>query len=183
MITCPRSERLVALLHDSELDGPLRREMASHVAVCVSCTRALSTLERVQELVRQATSEEAEDLDFADFWEGVASKLNQPEFPPWRLRLRLWREKWRAVWPFSPPVWAAATAILFITTFLVSRTPPPKNSASVSQETPPPVFVAKEENDQAQIESLSVTATVSLWNEPESNTTVIWVNDDDGGMP
>ena len=37
-------------------------------------------------------------------------------------------------------------------------------------------------DDQAQIESLTATTTVFLWNEPISNATVIWVGDS-GGMP
>ena len=64
MNICPRSERVVALLHDSELDSPLRREVASHVAGCVVCTRTLAAFERVQELVVQAVSEQLEESDF-----------------------------------------------------------------------------------------------------------------------
>lgn len=181
MITCPRSERLVALLHDSELDNPLRREIASHVAGCVVCTRTLATLERVQELVVQAISEQVEESDFSDFWEGVASKFDQREPSSWRLQLQLWRERLRLTWAPGAPLWAATAATLLVTTLLLSQSPPPQESMPVPHETASTVLAA---NDQAQIESLSASETVFLWNEPESNATVIWVSDDsDGGMP
>jgi anti-sigma factor RsiW len=181
MTTCPRSERLVALFHDGELDSPLRREMASHVAGCIVCTRTLAALGRVQELVVQTISEQVEETDFSDFWEGVASKLDQQTPLSWRLWLQLWRERLRLTWLPDAPVWAATVAALLIVSLLVSYTPSSKENGSASRETPPTVLAA---NDQAQIESLSSTATVFLWNEPEGNATVIWVSDDnEGGMP
>jgi len=191
MNTCPRSERLVALLHDGELDNPLRREVASHVAGCVVCTRTLTALGRVQELVVQAVSEQLEESDFSNFWEGVVSRIDQQAAPSWRLWLQLWRERLRPAWSPGAPVWAATTAALLIATFLAfypparEGLPPPHDSAS-------PMGAADDQlaanyhvptNDQAQIESLSSTATVFLWNEPESNATVIWVGDDEGDRP
>jgi anti-sigma factor RsiW len=181
MNTCPRSERLVALLHDGELDNPLRREVASHIAGCVVCTRTLAALDRVQELVVQAVSEQLEESDFANFWEGVVSKIDQQAPPSWRLWLQLWRERLRPVWSPGAPVWAATTAALLVTTFLVFH-PLSQEGVSPRPDPPPPVLVAA--NDQAEIESLSATETVFLWNEPESNATVIWVGDDyDGEGP
>ncbi len=181
MMTCPRSERLLALFHDGELDSPIRREVASHVAGCITCTRTLAVLGRVQELVVQTISEQVEESDFANFWEGVASRLDQQTSPSWRLRLRLWRERLRLSW--SPPAlaWAAVAAALLLVTLLLSHTPSSNDQGSVPHQPSPTVLAA---NDQAQIESLSSTGTVFLWNEPESNATVIWVSDDnDGGMP
>ncbi|HKA53800.1 MAG TPA: hypothetical protein VKJ47_09075 [Candidatus Binatia bacterium] len=179
MITCPRSERLVALLHDGELDSPLRREIASHVAGCVFCTRALAALERVQELVVQTISEQVEESDFSAFWGGVASKLDRQAPSPWRLRLRVWREKLRPTWAPGAPLWAATAATLLVTTLLLSHAPQ-GNLPRVHE--PPATLLAA--NDEAQIESLSASETVLLWNEPESNATVIWVSDDnDGGAP
>jgi len=188
MITCPHSERLVALLHDGELDGPLRREMASHVTVCVACGRMLSTFERLEELVFQSISEVIEEGDFSGFWAGVENNLAQPVRAPWRVQLQVWREKWRTVWPLSAPVWATAAVVLFIAAFLFSRPPTPSGPFVASRETPSPTYAANDHiyaaNDQAQIESLSATETVFLWNEPRSNATVIWVSDEnDGGLP
>jgi len=180
MITCPRSERLVALLHDGELDGPLRREIASHVAGCVVCTRTLAALERVQELVVQTISEQVEESDFSAFWGGVASRLDRQAPSSWGLRLRVWREKLRPTWAPGAPLWAATAATLLVTTLLLSHAP--RGNVPQFRETPATVLAA---NDEAQIESLSASETVLLWNEPESNATVIWVSDDNdgGGMP
>jgi anti-sigma factor RsiW len=182
MMTCPRSERLMALFHDGELDSPLRREMASHVAGCLTCTRTLAALGRVQELVVQTISEQVEESDFSNFWEGVASRLDQQTPPPWRLRLRLWSERLRLSWSPSAPAWAAVAAALLVVTLLVLHPPSSNDQGPVPHETSPTVLAA---NDQAaQIESLSSTGTVFLWNEAESNATVIWVSDDnDGEMP
>jgi len=181
MMTCPRSERLLALFHDGELDSPLRRELASHVAGCLTCTRTLAALGRVQELVVQTICEQVEESDFANFWEGVTSRLDQQTPPSWKLWLRLWRERLRLSWSPSAPAWAAAAAALLLVTLLLSRAPSSNDKGSVSHEISPTVLAA---NDQAQIESLSSTGTVFLWNEAESNATVIWVSDDnDGEMP
>jgi hypothetical protein len=183
MMTCPRSERLVALLHDGELDGPLRREMMSHIVGCVVCTRALVTVERIQELMFQAVSDQVEAIDFSHFWDAVENKITQQAPLSWGIQLRLWFERWKLAWFPSVPVWATAAIIIFLTTVFFSRTDSPPTSASTPQKTPPPVLVARA-NDQAQIESLSTTGTVFLWNEPENNATVIWVSDEnDGGMP
>jgi anti-sigma factor RsiW len=178
MMTCPHSERLVALLHDGELDGPLRREMVSHVTVCAACGHALSTLERLEELLFQSVSEVIEESDFSDFWTGVEKKLVQSPPSSWHLQLQVWREKWRLLWPFSTPVWATVTVVLFLATLVLSRFPA---FSPVPQPPSPQIYAA---NDQAQIEFLSATETVFLWNEPQSNATVIWVSDEnDGGLP
>jgi hypothetical protein len=47
-----------------------------------------------------------------------------------------------------------------------------------------PQSIRLADNDQAQIESLSASDTVLVWNEPTSNATVIWVSDGgEGGLP
>ena len=183
MTTCSRSDQLVAALHDGELPSPVRRQVASHVADCAVCTRRLTSLDRVQELLTQAIEDEFESIDFSGFWAGVTNKLQQQP-PPWKLRFQMWRAQWRLNWPLGAPLWAAAaliTAILLPHAF--ESTPPPiASSAIVSPPNPEPVTLAA--NQQAHIESLAADGTVSLWNEPSSNTTVIWVGDkSDGGTP
>jgi len=152
--------------------------MASHVAGCIICTRTLAALGRVQELVVQTISEQVEETDFSDFWEGVASKFEQQAPSSWRLRLQLWRERLRLTWSFGTPMWVATAAALLVVSLLVSYMLPSKGNVPASGEIPPTVLAA---NDQAQIESLSSTATVFLWNESEGNATVIWVSDDNEG--
>lgn len=183
MTSCSRSDQLVAALHDGELPSPVRREVASHAADCTVCTRRLASLGRVQELLMQTIDEDLESLDFSGFWAGVTSKLQQQP-PPWKLRLQMWGAQWRFNWPLSAPLWAAAaliTAILLPRAF--EPTPPPIISFDpISPPQTEPLALAA--NQPVHIESLAAAGTVSLWNEPTSNSTVIWVGDaSDGGTP
>jgi len=189
MATCPHADRLVPLLHDSELDSPLRREMVSHLATCITCTRVLSLLEHGQELLCQAIDEQVGALDFSDFWQGVTSRIQQPQ-SSWSVRLRLWYERWRPAWSFNVPAWAALATILLLTIApfhsksLFRISPFLAENPQPSPEIPPPVRVASNEatiDNQAQIESLSAADTVAMWNDPENNFTVIWVGDDASG--
>jgi len=179
MSTCLRSDHLVTALHDGELESPLRREVASHVSGCTVCSHRLATLDRMQELLCQTFDEEIEQMDFSHFWIRVEGKL-QEQPSPWRVRLQLWRARWQLSWPISAPAWAAA-ALLVTTTLLLSH------PFSFDEPVPPlqaTQTLALAANHQAHIESLSTASTVSLWNEPASNATVIWVSEGDGGgMP
>jgi len=179
MLTCSHAERLVPLLYDGELDGPLRREVAAHVSGCVACTGVLAALERGRELLWQEIEEQVAQMDFSGFWEGVAGKLEEPPLP-WAVRVRLWWEKWWPDWSLSAPGWAVAVALLLIIAALFL--PRPYLPTETSSKDPEQLALVA--NDQAQIESLSSAATLSLWNEPASNATVIWVGEDnEGGMP
>jgi anti-sigma factor RsiW len=174
MTTCAHSERLVPLLHDEELDGPLRREVTAHVSGCVDCTRALSGLERGQELLREAITEQVEEINFSQFWAGVTSKLaDSPK--PWSVRWRLQYRLWWPRWALGAPGWAAAATasvlVLAAASFL-ALSPEPEQDDSFRREVPP---VPSPASEQAQIESLSAADNVFVWNEPERSTTVIWV--------
>jgi anti-sigma-K factor RskA len=183
MIACAHAQRLLPLFYDDELDGPLRRKVHDHIVNCTTCTGVLARLERGQELLRQAVDEQLDGLDFSGFWQGVEGRLSEPRSSRAE-QLRVWVNAWQSVWIWRAPAWAAAmamviagAAILFWTLFYVDA--PPKSPLLVQRE---PIVVA--DSDQAQIESLSATDTVSVWNEPTSNATVIWVGDDgEGGMP
>lgn len=181
MMTCPHSERLVALFYDGELEGPLRREVASHVSGCATCTGTLALLERGQELLCQAIEEQVEQLDLARFWDGVVEKLSKPA-PPWTVRLHLWCARWWPRWSPNTAGWAVAAACVVVAMALfVSMARSPNTMVTAPQRAE---LLALAAGNQAQIESLSATGTVSLWNEPTSNATVIWVSDDsDGGIP
>jgi hypothetical protein len=131
--------------------------------------------------LREALEEQVEKIDFADFWDGVTSKLTEARLP-WTVRLQLWRERWWPDWSLSTSAWGAAAALLLIVTaLLLSLLRPPHHIVPLPAQ-PEPFELAA--NDQAQIESLSATDTVLVWNEPASNATVIWVSDEsDGGLP
>src|SRR5690242_5041648 len=107
MATCPHADRLIPLLHDNELQNPLRREMVAHMATCIICARTFSLLEREQELFTQVIEARVESVDFANFWQAVETRLSEPSLS-WTARLRLWYESWRPAWTFPIPAWAVA---------------------------------------------------------------------------
>jgi anti-sigma factor RsiW len=113
MATCSHADRLIPLLHDNELQSPLRREMVAHMATCVACARTFSLLEREQELFTQAVEERVDSIDFSNFWQAVETRLVEPSLS-WTARLRLWYESWHPVWSVPVPAWAVAALLLFL---------------------------------------------------------------------
>jgi len=203
MEMCQHAERLIPLLHDGELPSPLRREMHSHLVTCFPCTRALSLLERGQELLSQVIDEEIEGIDFSNFWQGVEDKLRESR-PSWALRFRLWVERWHLTQPLYAPAWAVAAVLLLTFGVLlqqksaidIAKSPPSPSERIADQSlqdslSPQPPFVPDQPSDrndledgfafvsnQAQIESLSSSDTVAVWNDPGNNSTVIWIGSD-----
>lgn len=173
MTACAHAQRLIPLLYDGELDGLLRREMNDHVVSCTTCTHMLTTLDRGQELLRQAIDEQIVDIDFSRFWEGVESRLSEPGLS-FSERVRLRWSSWQPLWSWRAPLWAAGTAVLLATAAFLRPQP--------EGEWQPEMRLT--DNNQAQIESLSASDTVLVWNEPTSNATVIWVSEGgEGGLP
>jgi hypothetical protein len=181
MARCSHSERLVSLLYDGALDNALHREVAFQIADCPVCTRRMNVIERVQEVLYQTLDEEVAHLDFSDFWTNVERRLAAPPLSVWSRvssRLRLWRLQWQPIFSWNGPVWATATALLIFVAVLLTRSPVLRRAGSAPSENPPVMLAV---NNQAQIASLSATATVFVWNEPTSNATVIWVDGAPGG--
>lgn len=211
METCSYSERLLPALLDGELSGPLRREVGSHVAGCVTCTRESTAIEQIQELVRDGLDDAVERIDFSDFLEGVMDQLDTSQIanPSWTVRFRLWCETWRFRRPHWLPEWTGsnvwtgfvgATAAIALLLNIFPILPLSQTAQIVGTDSPPPITFAPKRTEtfeesallvlgptssmdnQAQIESLTATTTVFLWSEPISNTTVIWVGYS-GAMP
>jgi anti-sigma factor RsiW len=203
MAMCPHAERLIPLLHDGELPSPLRREMHAHLVTCLPCTRALSLLERGQELVSQVIDDEVERIDFSNFWQGIEDKLRESR-PSWSMRFRLWVERWHLTQPLYAPAWAVVAVLLLTlgvllqqrSTIDIAKSPPspPERIANQSRQASPssqPPSVPDQPSNgtdpdagfafvsnQAQIESLSSSDTVAVWNDPGNNSTVIWIGSD-----
>jgi hypothetical protein len=202
MATCPHTDGVIPLLHDNELQNPLRRETVAHMATCVTCARAFSLLEREQELFTQVVEERVDSIDFSNFWQAVEMRLSDSA-PSWTVRLRLWYESWRPAWAFPVPAWAVATLLLslvsthiylddYLSQFASPPSPPPNNSpTSPGPEAPldvaqaPPVQNVGLSNDQthddnqAQIESIQTSGsgeiTVQIQHDAASNSTlIIW---------
>jgi hypothetical protein len=111
MATCAHADRVIPLLHDNELQNPLRREIVAHITTCVTCARTFSVLEREQELLTQVVEERIDSIDFTNFWQVVETRLSDPPLS-WAARLRLWYESWRPTWAFPRPAWAFAALML-----------------------------------------------------------------------
>ncbi len=168
MIACAHAQRLLPLLYDGELESPLRRELSRHVTDCSVCTRTVALLNRSQELLCQTIDDHIDDVDFSGFWQGVEAKLSQPP-PFWRTRVSGWRESWLAFWSWRTPVWATAMAVIVLAAVQFLLPPSPQEQVTKSLVS---------ENNQAQIESLSTSNPVLVWNEPTHHATVIWVGDE-----
>ncbi len=193
MEICSYSERLLPALLDGELSGPLRREVAAHIADCVVCTRESAFVEQVQELVRNSLDDAVERVDLSAFLDGVMDQLDTSlaATPSWTARFQLWRESWRLGRRDWMPEWtgwnawaglagATATIALLLSILPLSQTDRSAPIASAPHQTQTleePALLASAVDNQAQIESLTATTTIFLWNEPISNATVIWVGD------
>jgi len=165
MATCPHTDGVIPLLHDNELQNPLRRETIAHMATCVTCARAFSLLEREQELFTQVVEERVDSIDFSNFWQAVEIRLSESA-PSWAVRLRLWYESWRPTWAFPVPAWAVATLLLslvsthsyidyYLPQFASPTSPPPNSSLTSPAPEAPPAIIAQAP-DEKSYESIPI---------------------------
>ena len=184
MATCPHTDGVIPLLHDNELQNPLRRETVAHMATCVTCARAFSLLEREQELFTQVVEERVDSIDFSNFWQAVEIRLSESA-PSWAVRLRLWYESWRPTWAFPVPAWAVATLLLslvsthiYLDDYLPQIASPPSPSPSNFPTSPvpeaPPAVIAQVP-DEKSYESIPPVQNVDFGNDQtqEDNPTLI----------
>ena len=199
MATCPHAERLTSLLHDGELLSPLRREMITHLSSCVTCARLVSFLEREQELLNQMIEVQIDNIDFSNFWQGIAEKLSEPQLS-WGMRVRLWYESSRFMWLSPTPMWAFALLFLL---FVPAHVAPPSLSSApmvvqnIPKERPkgeelplpfspvstgpreaglsgsPPIQKVMYDN-QVQINSFDPSVSVAIRINQANNSTVVW---------
>jgi hypothetical protein len=164
MATCPHTDGVIPLLHDNELQNPLRRETVAHMATCVTCARAFSLLEREQELFTQVVEERVDSIDFSNFWQAVEIRLSDSA-PSWAVRLRLWYESWRPAWAFPVPAWAVATLLLslvsthiYLDDYLPQFASPPSPSPNSPPTSPvpgvPPNIIAQAPDEKSYDESV-----------------------------
>ena len=142
MATCPHTDGVIPLLHDNELQNPLRRETVAHMATCVTCARAFSLLEREQELFTQVVEERVDSIDFSNFWQAVEIRLSD-----------------------SAPSWAVATLLLslvsthiYLDDYLPQFASPPSPSPNSPPTSPvpgvPPNIIAQAPDEKSYDESV-----------------------------
>jgi anti-sigma factor RsiW len=172
-MTCREVANLLHLFFDGELDAHQMRAVALHSTRCESCERELRQLERVQELISDTIDSAADDIDLENLWPGVQRRLaNTSE--PWWPRLRAWWSDGEHGWIIRLPAFAAAAVIAALVVLLFTHTP--------QLNTPPAAPQLAAVDNATSIESLDTDAdSVALLNDPETRTTVLWVNDPSPG--
>ena len=172
-MTCRDVSGLLPLFLDGELDARQMRSVALHSSRCGVCETELRQLERVQELVSETIAVELDQIDFSGVWPAVEARLGPIRVSPWQ-RFRVWWEERDRVWWVRVPAMGAAFATAAVAFMLWSGrvNQEPQQVAQM-----PSAATAAE--DAAIIDWVDSNAeSVSVLNEPETNTTVLWVNDE-----
>ena len=169
-MTCREALNLLPLFFDGELDAHQMRAVALHSTRCTGCEDELRRMERVQELVSTQVSAVVDTVDFGALWSGIDRQLSSVR-PSWWTRARTWWNEGDHGWVIRVPALAAAAAVAVLGFLLWTRAPQPTTRPEASQ-------VASVDN-AASIESLeSDVDAVTVLNDPETRTTVLWVSDD-----
>jgi anti-sigma factor RsiW len=171
-MTCAEIEALLDAFFDGELRGDDMRGVARHLAGCPKCEAASVRMEQVQGAVRSAVLAEAREVDASAFWADLSLRLE-----PQRRGLL---ERLRALLPDpefsplrSPLIWAGTAATVALAIGLAL-------SQWGWRDAGPPVR-GRQIAQFSRIESLE-SGNVRVWNKPESDTLVIWVDDQGLGV-
>ena len=168
-MTCREVANLLPLFFDGELDARQMRAVALHSTRCESCEQDLRRLERVQELISDTIDSAADEIDLENFWPGIERRLSNTR-EPWWPRLRAWWSDGEHAWIIRLPAFAAAAVIAALVLLLFAHTPP--------LSTPPAAPQLAAVDNATSIESLETDVdSVAVLNDPETRTTVLWVND------
>ena len=169
-MSCREALSLLPLFFDGELDAHQMRAVALHSTRCASCEEELHRMERVQEVISAHVNAAIDEVDFGALWRGVDQRLGTVRVS-WWTRARAWWSEGEHGWMIKVPAFAAAAAVVVLGFLLWARTPQPTTQSDASQ-------VASVDN-AASIESLdSDVDAVTVLNDPETRTTVLWVSDD-----
>ena len=169
-MSCREALSLLPLFFDGELDAHQMRAVALHSTRCASCEEELHRMERVQEVISAHVNAAIDEVDFGALWRGVDQQLGTVRVS-WWTRARAWWSEGEHGWMIKVPAFAAAAAVVVLGLLLWARTLQPTTQPDASQ-------VASVDN-AASIESLdSDVDAVTVLNDPETRTTVLWVSDD-----
>jgi anti-sigma factor RsiW len=168
-MTCREASNLLPLFFDGELDSRQMRAVALHGTRCSTCEVELRNLNRLQELISETVSAAADEVDFSDLWSAIEKQISAVRVP-WRQRVRLWWED-RDQWALRLPAFAAAALVAALALLLFGQ-------RLQSPTQPEGAQIAAVDNG-ASIDSLDTDVdSVAVLSDPETRTTVLWVNDD-----
>lgn len=168
-MTCREAANLLPLFFDGELDARQMRVIALHSTRCSRCEQDLRQLERMQELLSKNVSAAVEAIDFETLWPAIEQRLPAVR-EPWLARAREWWSRDEHGWMIRLPAFAAAVAIAVFALFLLTHGTQPTSQPGAPQ-------LAAVDNTST-IESLdSDVDSVTMLNDPETRTMVLWVND------
>jgi putative zinc finger protein len=181
---CSDISPLLGGFEDGELEAHEMHEVARHLAQCKACEAELAENAAVGRYLRAAAVEPALD----GFAEAVQARLATLT-PPIHVRLGRYLqaagEQFGAAfaWGAAALATAALTAVILtphLSRIVSSHQKEPVQSASASPTRVP----GSGEFAQATVDSHTVisgleshVSSVAVWNEPETQTTVIWVPD------
>ena len=168
-MTCREALNLLPLFFDGELDANQMRAVALHSTRCGGCEDELRRMERVQEVISAQVTGAVDEVDFGALWRGIDQRLGTAQVS-WWLRARAWWSEREPGWVIKVPAFATAAAVALLGFLLWTRTPP---------TTQPDASLLASVDNAASIESLDSNAdAVTVLNDAETRTTVIWVSDD-----
>jgi len=173
MTNCESVRELLGAWLDGELSSVDARSIQLHVDQCADCKREQQELDRLQSVLTSVVRAGASEIAFEPFWQGVQQRIAQRS--TWHARLTGWFEL-----TFSPLrlAWAvpAMIALLLGVLSLESVVPTWRQEAQRSN------FAAVESIDAYGL-------NVALFRDSDTNTTVIWLyqnqegDDDSSGEP
>jgi len=168
-MTCREALNLLPLFFDGELDANQMRAVALHSTRCGGCEDELRRMERLQEAISAQVIGAVDEVDFAVLWRGIDERLGTSHVS-WWTRARAWWSEGERGWVIKVPAFAAAAAVALLGFLLWTRTAP---------TTQPDASQVASVDNAASIESLdSDVDAVTVLNDAETRTTVIWVSDD-----
>jgi len=177
-MTCRETQPLLSPFFDGELDPAQMRSVALHSARCTACEEELHRLERLQQELFGRTNAVIEQVDLNAVWAGVESRIGNIS-QPWLPRLRAWLEDLLAM-PLRVPILAGgvAAALVAVLLWVVPLRPATPGSVQIANVDDNAIANSLIDNS-AIVDSLdSHVGSVALLNEPETNTSVLWVNED-----
>jgi anti-sigma factor RsiW len=173
MTHCENVRELLGAWLDGELNPGDASSIQLHVDQCAACNRERQQLDRLQSVIAGVVGAGAAEIAFEPFWQGVQQRIS--ERSTWRARLPGWFES-----AFSPLrlAWAVPAVIALLLGLLSLESLVP----SWRQEA--------QRNNFASVESIDAYGrNVALFRDNDTNTTVIWLyqnqegEDDSSGEP